>query len=452
MLRHHRVLAAAASALTLQLAASHASAAALSGQQPPLRTLHESLLSGPAGRRYTRASPLGGSLWELVFSATDLRTKSRAMQSQVVDLARPGSRSTPTLAVDSTTAVTRSPEHGLEFRQMACEDGKKLAVEVWTADGVRLARRVVEGVGAKTLPAGVFGTPRFSPSGSAVAWTAERQPAGAAAAGYWPAAGAADAKEPAGGAERGGDALLAGKFALGDRQSTGEALLVHSSQLVAWDWRADRLRVCKGEDLLPDGDLSEGGVAVPAHPCFDEAGGGLIFACHSLPPWRPGLSACLNRPTRLYHLPSLWEAAGGGAGGKEAAAPAAKAAPARCLTPSLYFAHMPRLSPDGRTLAFAAREGEFRSHSAGFELRTMAWPPPEAGHGSATLVPIVRGFPAATDGSSFAGLFGFHDELASLAWLDEATLVFHSVAGATQPQRRAAPRRTRESHRRALFC
>ena len=69
---------------------------------------------------------------------------------------------------------------------MPCEDGKKLAVEVWTSGGARLARRVIDGVGAKLLSPGVFGKPAFSPSGAAVVFVAERTPDGASAAGYWP--------------------------------------------------------------------------------------------------------------------------------------------------------------------------------------------------------------------------------------------------------------------------
>lgn len=479
---HRGLLALGASALTLQLSSSHANAAALTSSSPNLRTLHEVLCTSPIGRKYAKASPLGGSLWELTFAAQDLRTKSKSVQSQIVDLDHLDRPYIATLPADAGTTVTRSTKHGLEFRQSTCEDGKKLAVEVWSSDGVRLARRVIDGVGPKPLSPGVFGAPKFSPSGSKVAFVAERTPAGASATGYWPplkdeaktesskpkgsSEGTGTDKSESEGKGDGDGGLLVGKFALGDHRSTGEALLVHSSQIVAWDWQADTVCLLKGEDLLGEHDpsLPVGGVAMPSQPCFDSTEDGLIVACYLLPPWQPGISACLNRPTRLYHLTDLWGAGasakvdvptgrdtsgdnGDEASGGTAATAAASGkgrARAACLTPSLYFAHMPRLSPDGTTLAFAAHADEFRSHSTAFELRTMPWPPPpqEAGAApstasaeaasSAVLVPRVRGSPPTTDGSSFAGVFGFHDELASMAWLDAKTLIFHSIAGATK--------------------
>ena len=120
-----------------------------------------------------------------MFATQDLRTKSRNAQSQIIDLDQPDRPILPTLATDGGTAVHRSTAHGLEFRQSACEDGKKLAVEVWSATGVRLARRVIDGVGPKPLSPGVFGRPSFSPSGHKVAFVAERTPDGSSAAGYW---------------------------------------------------------------------------------------------------------------------------------------------------------------------------------------------------------------------------------------------------------------------------
>ena len=451
LFRSHRALAVAASAITLQAASTHADAAvAPSGG---LRALHEALTTGPAGRRYTRASPLGGSLWELTFTTQDLRTKSRQVQSQIVDVDREDTVAA-TLPVDAGTTVTRSPQHGLEFRQLACEEGKKLAVEVWTTGGIRLARRVIDGVGPKPLSPGVFGSPKFSPSGSAVAFVAERQPSGMSAAGYWPTKPDSEKQDGATTEPGASTAILPGKFALKDARSTGEALLVHGSLVVAWDWRrTDSLTVMKAEDILPDGSLPKEGVATPVQPCFDGTDGGLLFACHLLSPWQPGLSACLNRPTRIYHLEDLgW---GGSAKGDTAAATPTggahpsedraandaptKPRPARCLTPSLYFANMPRLSPDGSTLAFAAQSEVFRGHSTVFELRTMPWPPPAACESDTTiepassvLVPLVDGAPPSTDGSVFAGVCGFHDELASLTWLDSTKLIFHSIAGATK--------------------
>ena len=44
---------------------------------------------------------------------------------------------------------------------------------------------------------------------------------------------------------------------------------------------------------------------VPSAVIWDGSEQGLIFAAHHLPARGAGLVACLNRPTRLYHLPSL---------------------------------------------------------------------------------------------------------------------------------------------------
>jgi hypothetical protein len=193
------------------------------------------------GRRYTRATPLGGSIWELSFATQDLRTKSRAAQSHVVDLDRADSPVGATLAVDAGTVVTRSVEHGLELRQSASADGKKLVVEVWTLGGARLARRTVDGVGPRLMSPGVFGTPKFSPSGAAVTFVAERTPDGAAASGYWPdappkAAPQADATKAAD-TQSG---LLAGRFALADSRSTGTLQRAHTlrPRARAQPWRA----------------------------------------------------------------------------------------------------------------------------------------------------------------------------------------------------------------------
>lgn len=412
----------ALSAIAMQAAAaSVADAAAV----PSLRSLHEALASGPLGTRYTRASPLGGSLWELSFAAQDLRTKARTAQSHIVDLDRAGDHVAATFPMDAGTAVTRSPEHGLELRQRTCDDGKKLVVEMWDSGGACLARRVIDGVGAKMLPTGVFGTPQFSPSGNAVTFAAERPPAGTSAEGYWPLATEADEAEEA-------STFVGGRYELGDMRSTGEALLVHNSQIVVWEWRADSVRIVQAESVLPEGSLPPSGVAVPVHPTFDGTDdGGLVFVCHLLPPWRPGISACLNRPTRLYHLSSTDAPTGSAEDGSGAAATA------RCLTPSLYLAHMPRLSPDGRVLAFVSKEMEFTSHTSVFELRTMAWPPPasstnaDSDGASTVILPVARAPPAVCDGTAFAGVCGFHDELSTLSWLDDTTLIMHAVAGHT---------------------
>lgn len=236
--------AAAATAFAVQKLATEAQAQA----PPSLRNLHEALITTPLGRRYTGATPLGGSSWALSFSTSDLRSKTSVSQVQVVDIdasADKGGNVTATLTVDAKVSVARSID-GLELRQSTSADGKKLAVELWLPSGVRVARREVDGVGPKVLPAGVFGKPSFSPSGSAVALVAERLPAGADAKGYWPpsAEPTSASAGPTSKAEASDETgVKEGKYALAGARSTGEALLVHGSLLVVWDWKRDVLKV-----------------------------------------------------------------------------------------------------------------------------------------------------------------------------------------------------------------
>ena len=58
------------------------------------------------------------------------------------------------------------------------------------------------------------------------------------------------------------------------------------------------------DELLPAGTLADGERAVPAHVTFDTEDG-LIVAVHTLPARTPGRSACLNRPTSLWHVPEV---------------------------------------------------------------------------------------------------------------------------------------------------
>lgn len=451
LLRNKRAIifaATAASAATLTTPGA-AQAKPPKPSKIPLTSLQEALTN--ANMRFTSASLMEGSTWLCSYTSTELRSKARTAQSRICDVET--GATIASLPVQQAVDVTRDPTHGIELRQSASED-KKLVVEVWeSSTGVRLARRVLaDVVGPKILAPGVFGRPAFSPSGSAIAWSAERQPSGVESKGYWPPA-SARADEADGGGEE--DEALAskvrlGRYSLADARSTGEALGAHNSVLVVWDWHKDDVRVIKPEEVLPDGALpANGGVAVPSHPSFDGTDDGLIFSCHTLPPWFPGLSACLNRPTSLFHLRSIF--AGRGDGQKAAAQAAAKAAAegvdkgaadaaaappsappqrAACLTSGLYFAHFPRLSPDGTALAFLAREEEFIGHSTVVELRTMAWPPPAGGAppASSVVLPLVREKPAGA--YAFGGICGYHDEHASLAWVDDGRLVFHTISAA----------------------
>jgi hypothetical protein len=111
----------------------------------------------------------------------------------------------------------------------------------------------------------------------------------------------------------------------------------------------------------------------------------------------------------------------------------------------LYFAHMPRLSPGGSTLAFVSRTERFAGHSTAVELRTMRWPPPDGSPSSTVLVPVV----ATPEDDGFGGICGFHDELATLSWLNaDSTLIFHTITGGTKATYTldAATRRRHQAH------
>ena len=307
---------------------------------------------------------------------------------------------------------------------------------------------------------------------------AERTPAGASATGYWPPPLKDEAKtessKPKGAprvrvltrarAKARATAMVGcwwGSSRSATRGAPARRCWCGSSQIVAWDWQADTVCLLKGEDLLGEHDpsLPVGGVAMPSQPCFDSTEDGLIVACYLLPPWQPGISAIpqsanaavpphgpvgcrRQRQGRRAHRARTSGDNGDlqHPGGTEPTADERQGpCPSRVLIGVLLPSHMVRLSPDGTTLAFAAHADEFRSHSTAFELRTMPWPPPprEAGAAPSTAsrrsgvlggAGASRAWIAADhkDGSSFAGVFGFHDELASMAWLDAKTLIFHS--------------------------
>ena len=393
----------------------------LPDESPPaslLRATHDGLASGPLCTKWAlaSASPVskGSRCWVVKQAVTDVKRGTASGQSQVFD---PVARQLVAAIPDAEADVARSPAHSLELRQT--KDDKALYAEVWdSATGARLARTPVAGVGSKVLQGAHFGRPQFSPSGARVVWAAERLPEGAESPGYW----SRDAKKNAE-KQKAADAAGAvrpGKFALSDARCTGEALLVHNSLLVAWDWATGVLEVVAVEKRLPEHELKPGEVAVAAHPTWDGTDEGIIFGCYRLPPRMPGLSFCINRPTSLYHLrlelvpPQEQEAAAAaaaeGAAEGAAEAEAAEAAAACCLTPDLFLANFPRLSPDGRWLAFAARAEPFGVHNTCLEVRLIDW------------------------AAAGAGLTGKQEDLSSLTWLSETSIIFTSIAYA----RRAA--------------
>ena len=73
--------------------------------------------------------------------------------------------------------------------------------------------------------------------------------------------------------------------------------------VVVWDWPLGELSVHPAEELIPTEEC--GPMTVPSSVIWDGSETGIVFAAHHLPARGSGLVACLNRPTRLYHLPAL---------------------------------------------------------------------------------------------------------------------------------------------------
>ena len=437
--------------LLLSSVCSAAEAAALTN----LPQLHEALLTGPIGRRYTSASLLPAAAvdaskqtWALGFAQTDVRGGGTASaQVTLVSADFNGGTSqvvASSLPVDGAAAasIVRDPATGLEFRMVRTASGgggePVTVVEIWDGE-VRLARAVDASIG-KGLPAGVFGRPSFSPSGGSVTWAAAAQPTepSASESSYWP--NTATTAKPDDGSPPDGSGPIEGKYAY--RRGLGEVIDaagdVSGSVVVVWDWRAGLPPyILTAEAILPKDeskeaddetdDETDGALAVLAHPCYDGGEGGILFQAYLLPPWRPGLSACLNRPTRIYHYP-LTRRGDGGVGGASDGASGTSAA--TCLTPDLWCALVPRMSPDGGTLAFVAHAQRFAGHATHLELRAMKWPPragaTPAFSSSVLLAPDETAVD--TEGAAFSGICGFHDELNTLAWLDGgSTLCFSSL-------------------------
>ena len=343
------------------------------------------------------------------------------------------------------------PRLPLEFRLLEADGG--LVAEVWSKGARVGSKGLKETLGPKPLSAGVFGAPRFSPSGDAIVWTAEKLCGRDKVKGYWAEEekGSGEEKEKGGGGATekapGGGMKPFDKFR--PKRGFGETIGVEDSVIVAWKWaeaKGGTLAVWTGDDLLhalPDGIRRDNEWrAVPVHPTFDGSEEGLVFSLSLLPKRGAGLSACLNRRTLLCHMPNAIGAA-------TAAKDAPVASQQLLVLDDGFVASFARLSPDGTRLAYARAADEFAGHSTPFELRLLCWDPAPAGGGS----PRPIGSPVtlldagvAVDGGagsdankpgvargpggapiSWYGWCGFHDELASLRWLDDDAILFTSL-------------------------
>eukprot|EP00966_Prymnesium_polylepis_P087580 2026675-Prymnesium_polylepis.1 len=82
---------------------------------------------------------------------------------------------------------------------------------------------------------------------------------------------------------------------------------------------------------------------------------------------------------------------------------------------------MPRLSPDGASLAFVAVPQPFGSHSTNVEVRCMEWPAADGGAGASSRVVVPKVAGTVRHGEGFAGFCGFHPQLDGLGWLGGLT-------------------------------
>ncbi|KAL1500278.1 hypothetical protein AB1Y20_012945 [Prymnesium parvum] len=386
---------------------------------PALPKLHEALFAGPLGRKYTATlSPRAEDLLlALTWSQPELQTGSSSPHCRLFAAGPRGAvEVAPAFQLDPAvkSTVKFKPDSAaaeLEVRLSSCtaKEGNSAVAEIWSA-GVRLARRsLADKAGGTVLPTAIFGRPAFSPSGQRVAWIAERADTRQKVSGYWPPPkdGAAEKDEKE-------SARPFGKFEM--RRNLGETIGVGGSVIVCWDWQSDSIKVLEAAPLLPPGTLGASEAAVPAQLQFDGSEDGLIFGCHLLPSRLPGLSACLNRRSALFHYILSSEGAS-------------------CLTDGLYSAMMPRLSPDGRVLAFVAIPDAFGSHATNVEVRTMEWPRDTAASAREARVVVPKVARANAD-DGFTGFCGFHPQLDGLAWLGArdspmaTSLIFPSINNA----------------------
>lgn len=311
-------------------------------------------------------------------------------------------------------------------------------LEVWSG-GELLRRRPLAGTAGAVYADGVFGEPVFSPDGCAIVMLAERlaptafksyfndDGGGAGAGGDGNGGGAGAGGSGDGGGNGGADkGEAAAKFR--PRRDFGERLVNKCEPVVLiFNLAADAVSVLTAANLgLRAGEH-------PAHVRFDAAGDGLLFSAYDVRGFKHGLSACLNRPTRALHLASyaaaasaVADAAGRDAGTLGATSGAHAAVP---LSSGSFLALRPLPSPDGSRIVCLHRADHFREHSACFELaelalaRTGDGATPTPAPAPRALVGLVHERRASADASAptrrdqFHGIFGFHDDLLTFAFV-----------------------------------
>lgn len=167
-----------------------------------------------------------------------------------------------------------------------------------------------------------------------------------------------------------------------------------------WDLEGEDSQDVRQIKGIPDG-------LVPVQPIFDESGNGILFSGIDLPLRRLGLNFCLNRTTKLYHMPDVQFKS---IDDQKDSEPNVEC---KCLTPDLELAFGARFSEDFSRLVFMGRKDPFVSHSTCFELYVIDMKNNAVVN---TRIATTR-HGAYPESSEFAGLYGYHITFASPGFL-----------------------------------
>ena len=152
---------------------------------------------------------------------------------------------------------------------------------------------------------------------------------------------------------------------------------------------------------IPENEVSEIKTpenVYPAHPVFRPGTHDLFFIGFEKFSYKLGLSAMLNRKTKLFRLSGLGENI------------------EEVEFPSEYMAVLyPKFSPDGKFLTFMGVPKGSLTHSM---CLTMLIQDMQSGE-VRVLVPQMNDF-----NPNFNGIYGFHETVATYGWIDNETLIF----------------------------
>eukprot|EP00656_Telonema_subtile_P030073 TRINITY_DN33106_c0_g1_i1.p1 TRINITY_DN33106_c0_g1~~TRINITY_DN33106_c0_g1_i1.p1 ORF type:complete len:585 (-),score=126.12 TRINITY_DN33106_c0_g1_i1:59-1813(-) len=355
----------------------------------PNTAVYKAIAGGLNRRSAGKPAIVGGAgrdvFVSLTFEQSDLESHKPSKHQRLFSVSASGCQSILPHSIPVSSAVKISTRHDEGYELRVCadpSDDKLVVLEIWK--GHTQLRSTKPTVFSTVYDGGEFGGPAFSPDGSKLLMIVE--PSEKKFQGLWEKPSEAASKQPA-----------EDKFKY--LPDFGERLVNKvQPQLALWDWQTDKLELLKLE--LADGEH-------PAHPAFTPDGEGAVLTVYDLSAFKYGLSACLNRPAQIRYIASHSE-------------PQVSVT----LTPEHYVAMCPKMSPDGTVMVFAAHKETFLGHSTCMELCSMNWPPTQEPTTS-TVVPQVL---SRSDDDNFNGFYGFHDQMNSLCFADQArTVMFQSL-------------------------